>query len=316
MRIASILAGVAWRLVLLLGLFNLLLLLVRPEVRLNFDAGTENRIMAERYLYGATPAAVLVGSSLGHAIARFLPEDFYGLALSGGSPSTGAEIILRGAPNPRVVVVETNVMERQPDQAMVNRVFAEPGFTLRRVIPGFRTEFRPVLIAANLERLHPDFRLSRLTSSFRAAGAPPARIRPGQRPPVEQEADDPRLADGVKLQLDYDAHFDAGQRRHVSQGIAELKNRIALLQRRGICVLLARLPVQRPVDLSPFEHFQAEQVRQAFPESHYNWLNIANDGTYHTADGLHLTAPSGARVASIISERVSQMLAGKAPCRR
>jgi hypothetical protein len=308
MRLRTTLIAVAWKFAVLLLAFNLLLLVLRPEINLNFDAGTENRIMAERYVYGATPAAVLVGSSLGHNIARYLPSDFYGMAFSGGSPITGAEIILRKPLRPRVVVVETNVMERPRDQSLVDRIFDEPGYTVRRILPGFRAESRPVLIVTQLGR-------QAFRALFRAPAAALVPIAADGALTKEAEQDGPGLAAGLALQLTYNAHFDATQKVRIAAAIADLKSRVDLLRRHGICVLLTRLPIEAAVDATPLERYQADAVRRMMPPSRYDWIDIANDGSYHTVDGLHMTGPSGIRVAWLLSERVRLALDGRKPCR-
>lgn len=311
MRTLATLFAVLWKLAAVLLVYNLLLFVLRPVAHLDLDAGTENLIIAERYLYGPAPAAVVVGSSMGRTLTEFLPANFYNLSFSGYSSVTGAEIVLRGALRPRIVVIETNVMDRSRNQAMVGQVFAEPHFSLHRYVPSLRYEYRPALLLVNTEHLHPDFSLS----AFSAAALPalPA-VDIGLPPPSMREDDDPRLAAGLATQMAHDAAVDAAERARIAAATRDMAAQVNELRARGVCVLLLRLPIHPQADASPLERYQAEAVRAALPPGDYSWIEIKDEASYHTVDGIHMTDPSARRVAWIVANRASQILRGAQSC--
>jgi hypothetical protein len=127
-----------------------MLWLVRLDAVINYDQGTRNQVVAERFVDTATPRAVIVGSSLAYRLAPdymggdFLGPNVFNLALAGGSPLTGLEIVLQKAELPDVVFVETNIIVRAYDASFVTQLFKEPARTLRRLAPAFRLENRPI----------------------------------------------------------------------------------------------------------------------------------------------------------------------------
>src|SRR3954468_15639067 len=76
-----------------------------------------------RYLREPVPDIVLVGSSL----TKRLKEEYFAvprlrnLALAGGSPVTGMEIVANQPRLPGIVVVEANILNRRTDAELVER---------------------------------------------------------------------------------------------------------------------------------------------------------------------------------------------------
>ena len=106
-------------------------------------------ITLSRYLREPVPDIVLVGSSITFRLREeyFATPGLRNLALAGGSPITGLEIIANQPRLPGLILVEANVLTRPADTALVERYSrgeAEPLF------------FRPVraAVAAYEQRLH------------------------------------------------------------------------------------------------------------------------------------------------------------------
>ena len=101
-------------------------------------------ITLNRYATEPIPDVVLVGSSLTFRLKEeyFATTKLRNLALAGGSPVTGLEIVANQPRLPKIILVETNVLSRATDEVLVGRYSskgnAEPLF------------FRPVrsLVAA------------------------------------------------------------------------------------------------------------------------------------------------------------------------
>ena len=106
-------------------------------------------ITLSRYLREPVPDVVLVGSSITFRLKEeyFATPRLRNLALAGGSPVTGLEIVANQPRLPGIVLVEANVLARPADAALVERYSrgdTEPVF------------FRPVsaAVAAYEQRLH------------------------------------------------------------------------------------------------------------------------------------------------------------------
>lgn len=319
-------------------LYNIFIIVLWPPIENISDAGTENRVIAERYLYGQTSEAVVVGSSLGRVLGEWLPADIYDLSFSGGSPLTGIEIVLRKPVLPKVVVVETNIMERYLDQAMVDDLYEQPMYGLRLYFPGLRREFRPATVITSavnplvaLLRRTPGAASSAIALLKERIATAPARVTtfvrltlglpqraPLRKPPstsngaalgqnVEDE-DDPRLAAGLAVQLAYNAKVSDASASRTHAAVALLVERVGQLQSLGVCVLFVRLPIDLRVDASPLERFMDQAVHEAFPPEQFAWIEIPQDHPYHTVDSLHMTRPSAQRVAATIADRVERIL--------
>ena len=75
---------------------------------------------AEAYFHGqGDPPVVVVGSSISERLLD-LPEGWFPLAFPGGNSFTGLEIILRSGKHPKYVLIETNVLNAQPDKQMLD----------------------------------------------------------------------------------------------------------------------------------------------------------------------------------------------------
>lgn len=80
-------------------------------------------ITLNRYAREPVPDVVLVGSSLAFRLKEeyFATRSLRNLALAGGSPVTGLEIVANRPSLPRIVLVEANVLSRPSETALVER---------------------------------------------------------------------------------------------------------------------------------------------------------------------------------------------------
>jgi hypothetical protein len=80
-------------------------------------------IILSRYLRGPVPDIVLVGSSITFRLKEeyFATRGLRNLALAGGSPVTGLEIVANQPRLPGVILVEANVLARPTDATLVER---------------------------------------------------------------------------------------------------------------------------------------------------------------------------------------------------
>lgn len=135
------------------ALYALLIALWQPDVRVGQGQGSDNAIAIERFLYGEPPAAVIVGSSQAERFpADALGPDIANLALAGRNPLVGLTIVARSGQAPRRIYVEINHVDQPVDPDLVNGPFAEPGYTLKRLVPALRTAYQPVNLAVSLLR--------------------------------------------------------------------------------------------------------------------------------------------------------------------
>lgn len=245
-------------------------------------------ITFNRYLNEPNPDVVIVGSSLGYRLKEtyFTTPKLRNLAIAGGSPVTGLAIVASQAVLPKIVLVETNVLSRPLDTALIERY--------ARKDAGESLMFRPVRAAvAALE----------LWTHGPAAAAQAKAVRDEllRRPPDsfdnsayiarvvrEQSADDPTQAvrDNVKR-------------------IAEL---ISAVEARGSRVLLLEIPYHPQVRQSPGVRITDEIAHKAFPDP-ARWLRMSLAGNeLRWPDGGHLDDRSALLTARAIDAAVAPLL--------
>jgi hypothetical protein len=243
-------------------------------------------ITLNRYVQEPTPDVVLVGSSVAWRLKEeyFSLGRFRNLALAGGSPLTSLEIVAKQKRLPKNVVIETDVLSRPADRALVERftgqehsdAFLRP---VRTMIAAFETwnhaPPNPARVRAALDGL-----LSQPPSGF------DNRVYL-ERAVKEMNAEDPAAA--------------------VRANVALIRQLIAEIERRGSRVLLIEIPLAPEIEQTRAARETQEIVRDAFPDR-AAWLSIdAPAAELRWADGVHLDE----RSALIVARAIEKALAGR-----
>jgi hypothetical protein len=244
-------------------------------------------ITLNRYAKEPIPDVALVGSSLTFRLNEeyFATPRLRNLALAGGSPITGLEIVANQLRLPRLVLVEANVLSRPTDTALVERYSrsgnAEPMF------------FRPIrtAVAAYENWLHAPLSHTQVSLAFsRLLEQPPSdfdnRIY-ADRALQQSNAEDPTAA--------------------VRVNVSRIEQLIATIERRGALVLLYELPYSEQLEGSRSAKITREIVHAKFPNPD-RWLRIDfMRNELRWADGVHLDGRSAAIVAQSIDRALTSL---------
>jgi hypothetical protein len=241
-------------------------------------------ITLSRYLREPVPDVVLVGSSITFRLKEeyFATAGLRNLALAGGSPVTGLEIVANQRRLPGIILVEANVLSRPTDTALVERYSrgdAEPFF------------FRPVraAVAAYEQRLHVPLTHEQVKLDLRRlVGQPPS------------DFDSQVYVDRALQQFNAEDPTDVAQFN--AKRIEEL---VRVVEQRGARVFLFELPYAEPIERSRYAATSREIIHAAFPGSN-RWLPIeVNRTELRWADGVHLDE----RSAVIVTQALERALA-------
>jgi hypothetical protein len=241
-------------------------------------------ITLSRYLREPVPDIVLAGSSITFRLKEeyFATRGLRNLALAGGSPVTGLEIVANQPRVPGIILVEANVLARPTDVALVERYSrgdTEPLF------------FRPVraAVAAYEQRLHAPLTHEQVALDLRRlVGQPPG------------DFDNRIYADRALQQFNAEDPTDA-----VRASTKRIEELIRTVEQRGARVFLFELPYSEPVEGSRFATTTRAIVHAAFPDSK-RWLSIEmNRSELRWADGVHLDE----RSAIIVMQGMERALA-------
>jgi hypothetical protein len=245
-------------------------------------------ITLNRYVREPVPDVVLVGSSLAFRLKEeyFATPRLRNLALAGGSPVTGLEIVADQPRLPKVILVETNVLSRSTDAALVAKYSRADN-----VRPLF---FRPIrtAVAAYENRLHAPLNHAQVSSALhqlleRLPSDFDNRIYVDRA--LEQwNAEDPTAA--------------------VQMNVSRIEQLIPMIERKGSHVLLFELPCSAQLEGSRSAKITREIVHTAFPHPG-QWLHIEYAREeLRWADGVHLDERSAVTVTQSIDKTLSFLL--------
>jgi hypothetical protein len=244
-------------------------------------------ITLNRYVREPTPDVVLVGSSLTFRLKEeyFATPRLRNLALAGGSPVTGLEIVASQSRLPGVVLVEANVLSRPADTALVEKYSrngdAEPLF------------FRPIrtAVAAYENWLHVPIHHAQVVSALSGIlEQPPSDFDNHiyiDRALQVMNAEDPKAA--VRLNVE------------------RIEQLIRAIVPRGTRVLLFELPYSGQLEDARSVKVTREIIHAKFSDPN-RWLHIDfSRAELRWADGVHLDERSAVIVTQSIDKALSSL---------
>jgi len=235
-------------------------------------------ITLNRYKTEPVPDIVLVGSSLTYR----LKEEYFdiarvrNLALVGGSPLTGLEIVARQSRLPKLVLVEMNVMTRPVDASLVKKYSEDSS-----IEPLFARPLR-LAVAFYENWMHAPLSHSQISIDGLL-----------KQPP--SDFDNHVYVDRAVQQLDAeDPSVEA------SANVDGVRQMIPELENKGTRVLLFELPVADRLERTKSVEITGAIVHAAFPKTN-RWLPIDVDRSdLRWADGAHLDERSAVMVVEAI----------------
>jgi len=237
-------------------------------------------VTLNRYMREPTPDIVLVGSS----VAWRLKEEYFSLprvrnlALAGGSPVTGLEIVASQVRLPKTILIETNVLSREADEALIERFSLGAGAETSLLRP-LRTA---VAVYETWNHAAPDAARAR-SERDRLLGQPPDLFDNKvylERAVAQMNEGDPTVP--------------------ARANVVRMRRLIEELQRRGSRIFLIAIPFAAEIEASRFVSMTGAIVREAFPDPSL-WLPIdASRRELRWADGVHLDERSALIVVRAI----------------
>lgn len=242
-------------------------------------------VTLNRYVGEPAPDLVLVGSS----VAWRLKEEYFSrarvrnLTLAGGSPVTSLAIVAKQKSLPKIVLIETNVLTRLPDDALIAKFSG-----------GARTEalfLRPVrtAVAAYETWNH---------TPPNAADARAERDRLLKEPP--SPFDNKVYLDRAVQQMNDD---DPTAPARVN--VARINELVDDIERRGSRAFLLEIPFAAEIEDSRMVRTSKAIVHAAFPDRG-RWLQINPPiSELRWADGVHLDERSALLVVRAIESALA-----------
>ena len=242
-------------------------------------------VTLNRYISEPVPHIVLVGSS----VTWRLKEEYFSLphvrnlALAGGSPVTSLEIVAKQRSLPKIVLIETNVLSRAVDRALVER------FTDHDHTEAFLRPVRTAVAAYETWNHLPPPDPAQMRAALEALlRQPPSEFNNHvyvERAVREENAHDSTTAARANADL--------------------IKQLIGELERRGTRALLIGIPFSPEIEDTSAVRATREIVQNTFPDPN-DWLRIdPRLSELRWADGVHLDERSAVIVVRAIEKALA-----------
>jgi hypothetical protein len=244
-------------------------------------------ITLNRYAQEPIPDVVLVGSSLTFRLSEpyFSTPRLRNLALAGGSPVTGLQIVAARSQLPKLILVEANVLSRGVDTSLVNRYSG--------VDAGGPIFLRPIraLVAAYENWRHAPLSYTEASAALeRMVNAPPSDF--DNRPYLQRAIREANSEDPTPV---------------TRASIEEIGRLAASIEQRGSKLLLFELPYPDELEAARFARVTRQIVHDAFPEPG-RWLPVdAARDDLRWPDGAHLDERSAVLVARAIDRAIAAL---------
>lgn len=244
-------------------------------------------ITLNRYVREPAPDLVLVGSS----VAWRLKEQYFSrpgvrnLALAGGSPATSLDIVAKQKSLPKVVLIETNVLTRLPDDALIAKFSGGAGTEALFLRP-----VRTAVAAYETWNHTPPNPAEARAERDRLLSAPPSTFDNKvylDRAVEQMNEEDPAAATQVNA--------------------ARIRELIDDIERPGSRAFLLEIPFAAEIENS--RRTSKAIVHAAFPDRG-RWLSIHPPvSELRWADGVHLDERSALLVVRAIESAVKSVMA-------
>jgi hypothetical protein len=235
-----------------------------------------------RYEFERTPDIVLVGSSMTYRLYEgYFRTPLRNIAIGGGSPITGLAIVASYQSLPRLIVVETNIMSRSLDRALVEQFGADP-------VEPYKW-FRPA--RALISRIY-------TWAKYRSEAENVERL-PKQEP-AEYDISG-SVADA------FEEYHRPDWQYAMRPNVDELKRLVAMLERRGCRLLMVEMPAPPEIENTPYAAAARALTHEAFPDES-KWLTISDERRQlRWLDASHLDE----RSAIIVADQIDNAIAAR-----
>lgn len=229
----------------------------------------ENKYKGERFIsrintISTSEYNAIVGSSL----SALLKEEYFSthtinIAFAGGSSLTGLEYVIRSGSLFKKIFIDATVL-RPIDHEMMSLIEDSTEYWRIQNLLLTNVDHQPMSILTNF-----------IKEKFGVAS--------------KRQFDPKQFKQGLLDQKQADADFNQGQRKDFLNRLKILKDKILLLEDRGIEVVMLEMPLDPQVSSLSMFKFQREALRNEFKKE--VWIG-GDRPQLQTLDGLHLSVDS------------------------
>jgi hypothetical protein len=266
-----------------------------------------NLMTAQDFIYNKRDSQiVIVGSSLaGVLAASYLPERWFNLGLGGYGLYDGLTIVERSGATPRILLVETNVLDRLPSPQLTHMLFMPGLFWLRRHCPALREENQPVftLVFPFADKAYARFKrlLGKAANVWDDIFPSQTAIKalvPGRAILIAEQ--------GLRLQLE--AHNQIPDEERLAGMVGQLKIFVDHFRQKGTRTVFFEMPENVALRDSNRLRVFRRALSDRFPPAEYAYVPSPDWSDFTTSDGLHLDPESTVKYAKFLEGAVARYL--------
>ena len=268
------------------ALYSLAVQLIEPKVTKHQNQMVKNYSVAENYIYKEEiPRALIVGSSMA---ARLFEEKFssdtYNLSFSGGTALTGLNIIKENNKLPDVIFIETNLIERNKNQKMIDILFKPLISKINGKYLSLQYTYQPINIL-----------LTVIAKYFGSSETEKLNYTPNKK----------LLEENLARQME--TYNNVGD-INLYEILSEFKKIVTYFEKLGVEVVFFQMPVHKSILATKVYQNRRSVMLKMFPNSHFYWIDKDDFDIYKTTDGIHLQYKSASEYSDLLSRILQKYL--------
>jgi hypothetical protein len=256
-----------------------------------------NIVRAQRYVYqdDSDLKMVIVGSSLAANLnEKHMGKGVKSIAFGGGSSKTGLEILKRSKSKPQIVLVEIADVNflRNLDATLVDPLYHPIFYWMRKYLPIFREEYRPVSVFINYFKSRSQQNLERMSRE--------------ELDRLENRNITPRLSQkAIQTAVDNESKpLSEKEVETIKQEADVMRNQIAEIKKNtGAKVVLFEIPRDSRVNATLRIKQVRELAKKLFPPDRFEWLPPPKEREWRTNDGTHLIRSDARDFAEFLRDK-------------
>jgi hypothetical protein len=252
-----------------------------------------NMVRMQDFQYGNyTAKYVVVGTSLANRVFLFdTPEDYYNLALDGGTIYDGLEIISKKKTMPEWILIETNTIANYAISDMVKTAHLPGLSVIKRYILPLQERYQPVsIITPLLVKIYNS--INSIFSPVHHASDPPP--RPGIAD-KNKSSSKPAVQNVPAVQSK--TLNKSAENKELVTALTHLDGYIDYFKKNNVRIIFFEIPHDQSPQGAPPPHVVQLRgaIRERYAPGTCDYISIPEGEKYETTDGLHLNNESAMR---------------------
>jgi len=242
-----------------------------------------NIISTQEFVFNKSRSVenIIVGSSLAFRMNNnLLPDNYWNLSVGGGSSLRGLELLELSSITPKVILIETNILDRESTQ--LEEVIHPVDNYVKRYIPITQEKYTPVTYGINM--------IYQMLKSESSETAPSV----------------PKSSKAQKVMIDLQKEkfdVDVSQDSLTINNFKRLEKLVTYFHEKGSCVVFFEMPITCELAELPKSISIRNLMSKYFPANQYKYIPKFNCSDFNTTDGIHLDSKGAKKMLNnIITE--------------